>query len=311
MNGVVVIDKPSGKTSFDVVRDIKKVLQIKKVGHTGTLDPLATGVLPICINEATKLVRFFSEDDKEYRATMLLGVETDTLDTEGNIVSRKEPDVSRKDIEGAIKNFEGKIDQKPPKYSAIKFKGRPLYKWSREGIDIDPQPRKVEIYNITITDMASPFVTFDISCSKGTYIRSICSDIGKKLGCGACLSGLRRTRSGHFREDSAAYIDDMDDRSKRDILIEKLIPMKRALPGLRSVAIDNDIADMIRKGYQPDLEMFDGFDIALLAKGDNIKFVTKSEKVVAVARMLFSSEELFSLDGDKKRIAEILRVFNV
>ena len=148
MNGVIVIDKPSGPTSRDVVEEVKRTLGIRKAGHTGTLDPLATGVLPVCINEATKLVQFLALDDKEYRATLLLGVRTDTLDTEGRVIFREEPRVTREQVEEALMGLTGRREQAPPRYSAVKFRGRPLYDWARRGIDVEA-PREVEVCNRT------------------------------------------------------------------------------------------------------------------------------------------------------------------
>src|SRR3990172_2514428 len=154
MNGVVIVDKPAGQTSHDVVQDIKKILGVKKVGHMGTLDPLATGVLPVCINEGTKLAQFFTMDRKEYRATMLLGVTTDTYDVEGKITAEAEPRVSREDIERALSSLVGAREQVPPSYSAVKYQGKPLYKWTRQGINIVSPPRAIEIYRLTLEEVA-------------------------------------------------------------------------------------------------------------------------------------------------------------
>ena len=308
MNGIVVIDKPPGKTSFDVVRDVKRLVKVKKIGHTGTLDPLATGVLPLCINEATKLIRFFSDDDKTYRATMLLGMETDTLDIEGKITARGRVNIGVNDIENVAGEFVGEIEQKPPQYSAIKFKGRPLYKWARKGMPIDPAPRKVKIYGITIEDIALPYVTFEVACSKGTYIRSLCADIGSRLGCGACMSGLRRKRSGYFGEKSALSLENLDDDRKREMIKAHLVPMEDALPDYHSISVDDEIAARIKKGYQPDFGTLDVDGLSSLDRGDIIKLVTRDKKMVAVAKMCLSSQES-SLSREGKMM-EILRVFN-
>lgn len=308
MNGIVVIDKPPGKTSFDVVRDIKRVIKVKKIGHTGTLDPLATGVLPLCMNEATKLVRFFSNDDKTYRATMLLGMETDTLDIEGKVTARNEVRLGVGDIEDVARLFVGEIEQTPPRYSAIKFKGRPLYEWARKGVYIDPVSRKVSIYELTIEDIALPYVTFEVACSKGTYIRSLCADIGTRLGCGACMSGLRRKRSGYFGEESALSLENLDDDRKREMIKAHLVPMEDALPDYHSISVDDGIAERIKKGYQPDFETLDVDGLSFLDRGDIIKLVTRDKKMVAVAKMCLSSQESsLSCEG---KMMEILRVFN-
>ena len=309
MNGIVVIDKPPGKTSYDVIRDVKRLVKVRKIGHTGTLDPLATGVLPLCINEATKLVRFFSNDDKIYRATMLLGEETDTLDIEGTVTARHPVTVEVGDIENVAGEFVGEIEQTPPRYSAIKFKGKPLYKWARNGTPVDPAPRKVTIYGITIEDIALPYVTFEVSCSKGTYIRSLCADIGSRLGCGACMSGLRRRKSGYFGEKSALNLENLDDKRRLEMIKESLIPMVDALPDYRSISVADEIAERIRKGYQPDSETLGVNAIPSLDRGDIIKLVTKGKKMVAVARMCRASRDA-SCSDDNGKIVEILRVFN-
>ncbi|OPX37298.1 MAG: tRNA pseudouridine(55) synthase TruB [Desulfobacteraceae bacterium 4484_190.3] len=310
MNGIIVVDKPSGKTSFDIVRDIRGILKIDKAGHTGTLDPLATGVLPVCINEATKLVRFFSQDDKEYEVIMLLGIETDTLDIEGKIVARHEPDVRLTDVEKVIESFAGKIEQKPPKYSAIKYKGKALYRWMREGVDVDPPARTIEIYKVAVKDVTLPYVMFDVSCSKGTYVRSLCADMGAKLGCGACMFALRRKKSGNFAEEEAVSLGGLDKRQKQKILKENLISMVDALPDFLPIPVDQTLAERIRKGYQPETEILNGNDnISSLNKGDLIKFLTADDNIVAIGKMLFSSKELSSLHN-KEQAVKIVRVFN-
>jgi tRNA pseudouridine55 synthase len=309
MNGTVIVDKPAGKTSFDVVHEIRHLLHIKKIGHTGTLDPLTTGVLPVCINEATKLIRFFTHDDKEYRATMLLGVETDTFDTEGAVVARKKPAVTDEEIQHAIKSFTGKIEQRVPKYSAVKIQGKPLYRWTREGIDITPPVRTIEIYRIAIETIALPYVTFVVACSKGTYIRSLCADIGHRLGCGACLYRLRRIKSGHFGEESAIILDGFDKEKKERSIRENLIPMVDMLPHFCSVTIDAEIAGKIKNGCHPGMDMLNGCRTVGLREGDIIKFVSADRQIVAIARMLLSSEEI-GPSYTKDSMVKILRVFN-
>ena len=164
MDGVIVIDKPAGKTSHDVVNEVRKTLGIKKAGHTGTLDPLATGVLPVCLNEATKLAGFLTGEDKEYRATMLLGVKTDTMDTEGKIISQSDSFVSEEEIKSVISRMTGKIKQIPPAYSAVKYCGKPLYKWARSGVFLDLEPREVTIYSIVVEEyfFAPGYVSGDL-----------------------------------------------------------------------------------------------------------------------------------------------------
>jgi tRNA pseudouridine55 synthase len=308
MNGIVVIDKPSGKTSHDVVEDVKKALSVKKAGHTGTLDPMATGVLPVCINEATKLVQFLSMDTKDYTVTMLLGVTTDTQDIEGKITARNDLCVRLNDIENAVYRFVGKIQQVPPRYSAIKFKGKPLYKWARKGIAIDPLPRIIEIYNISIDEVALPYVTFSVSCSKGTYVRSLCSDIGEMLGCGACLARLRRTRSGSFFEASALSLEGFDN-TKEKTPAEHVIPLVDALPNIQAVSVDHAFAKKLREGYQPIAETLGVYHIPSLAAGDMVKITDADNNLISIAKMLYASDQISSLDG-KRQVVKILRIFN-
>ena len=308
MNGVIVIDKPSGPTSRDVVEEVKRTLGIRKAGHTGTLDPLATGVLPVCINEATKLVQFLALDDKEYRATLLLGVRTDTLDTEGCVLFREEPRVTRKQVEEALMGLMGRRKQAPPRYSAVKFRGRALYDWARRGIDVEALPREVEVYNVRIEEIRLPEVTFTVSCSKGTYIRSLCAEVGETLGCGGCMSVLRRIRSGCFREEQALTMEDMKALEKKSFLAAHLMPMAEVLPGMAVIDADPALADKLRNGYQPDGEILARYHIPFFSAGDVIKF-TDGRRLVAIGRMLCASDELVSGES-KKQTVRILRVFN-
>jgi tRNA pseudouridine55 synthase len=309
MDGIIVINKPAGKTSHDIVYDVKKTLGARKVGHTGTLDPLATGVLPICINEATKIAQYLIKDKKEYRATMQLGIRTDTLDIDGNITDRSEPDVTRGDVERALDRQTGIIEQSPPMFSAVKYKGKALYKWARQGIAVKTESRTVEIQRIEIIDFALPYVTFEVSCSKGTYIRSICSEAGEILGCGACLAALERTRSGAFTSNMAVSLAGLNTEEKRNIIGRSTILLKDSLPDISSVIIDKSYADKIRDGYQPSVEAMRMYHIPFLAAGDMIKFVTDEEGLIALGKMICSSDELSSLES-KIQAVKVLRVFN-
>ena len=293
MNGAVVIDKPSGMTSYEVVEEVKKISGIRKAGHTGTLDPLATGVLPVCVNEATKLVRFLANDNKEYQGTLLLGVRTDTFDTEGKVLSRETPFVSRQQVEAVFRSFTGRLKQAAPLYSAVKVRGKALYKWTRRGIDVTPPERDVEIYDFRIDDFSLPQVRFTLSCSKGTYVRSLCADTGDVLGCGGCMSALRRTRSGIFALDKAVTLEGLAKCIKEGTLFEKMIPL----------------AEKIRNGYQPKEEVPFSYQIPFLVEGDVVKITLGKRQLVAVATMLRPSDAL-GLTSDKSQALKILRVFN-
>lgn len=309
MNGVVVIDKPAGKTSHDVVSQVKKILGAKKTGHTGTLDPMATGVLPICVNEATKLAGFLLNDNKEYLATMLLGVKTDTLDTDGKIIGQSEKVVSVEEIKAALSRMVGKIKQIPPAYSAIKYCGDPLYKWARKGITIEAASREVEIKHIIIEDITFPRVTFRVSCSKGTYVRTLCADVGELLECGACLSGLRRMRSGFFSEDMAISLADGSPLEKKDELLAKMLPMSKLLPLLTAIEIEDELANKLRDGFQPSVKTMKAYVPPFLETGDMIKFIDNRDSLVAIAEIVIPASNFSAVD-EKLQAVRIVRVFN-
>jgi tRNA pseudouridine55 synthase len=309
MNGVVVIDKPAGMTSHDVVAGIRRVLGIRKIGHAGTLDPLATGVLPVCINEGTKLIPFFESHRKDYLATMRLGVRTDTLDREGRIIAEQTPSVAPGELAGILQTFVGKITQFPPRYSAVKFQGRPLYAWTRSGIDIEPLPRTVEIFSIAVDRIALPEATFHVSCGKGTYIRSLCADAGEKLECGACLTELRRTASGPFTEKSALQLDGLPPERQRQMLKAGLIRLTDTLPELPAIEADAALQARLKTGCQPVAGALKGHDIPFLAEGDMVKFITAGQDMVAVAKALYASDQMPAM-SEKTRVFKILRVFN-
>jgi tRNA pseudouridine55 synthase len=309
MNGVVIVDKPAGITSHDAVDRVRKILGVKKAGHTGTLDPMATGVLAVCVGEATKIASFLSGDDKVYEATMRLGVRTDTQDMTGQVVTEQEPRVTEADVLAVLADFAGTITQVPPQYSAVKVRGKALYKWARKGIRVEPPPREVEIREILLQGIELPGVRFTVTCSKGTYVRTLCADMGDRLGCGAALERLRRTRSGIFREEDAVRLDGDSDDGIRAKLEQGLIPMSRALPGLREIVIPPLLEQKLVKGHQPDVEGLAALQIPSLAAADVVKFITGEGRLVALARMLVSAGEIPSLPPGAQA-ARILRVFN-
>ena len=310
MNGVVVIDKRPGMTSHDVVLDVRKVSGVKKAGHTGTLDPLATGVLPVCIGEATKLVPFLVSATKDYRVSMLLGVRTDTLDIEGAVLEEKKPQVTDQSIEDALRGFLGRIEQIPPRYSAIKVRGKALYKWARQGIVVDPPPRMVEIYRLTVEEVSLPYVTFSMSCSGGTYVRTLCADAGDLLGCGACVAGLRRTRSGIFFEAAAIVMDHENKQGNDDRIRAGLIPLAELLPDMRSIVPEETWMKKIKAGVQPRAEMVNQRDdIPFLDSGDMVKLTGSNGELMAIAELLYGSRELAGLQNDIP-VMRLLRVFN-
>lgn len=212
---VINLNKPKGLTSQQAVTKVKKLFAARKAGHAGTLDPIATGILLVCLNEATKITRFLADADKEYIATTKLGERTDTLDSEGKIIYKAPHfSVDKNLIETVLERFRGNIEQIPPMYSAIKVAGKPLYKLARRGIEIERQHRSVNIYELEITGFAPPFLEIRVLCSKGTYIRTLCDDIGTALGIGAHVVELKRTKTGDFILNDSANFDELPNKEK-------------------------------------------------------------------------------------------------
>ncbi len=309
MKGVVIVDKPAGITSHGAVHRVRKLLGERKAGHTGTLDPLATGVLPVCVGEATKIASFLAGDDKVYEATMRLGLRTDTQDITGRVLAEHEPRVTEADVKAVLAAFAGTITQVPPQYSAVKVRGKALYKWARKGIHVEPPAREVEIREIRLLEIDLPRVRFTVTCSKGTYVRTLCADAGENLGCGAVLEGLRRTRCGIFRLENAVRLDGDSDVGIRAGLEKGLIPMSRALKELQGIVIPPLMEKRLAAGYQPDVESLSALQIPSLAAADVVKFVSGDGRLVALARMLISAGEMVSLPPGAKA-ARILRVFH-
>lgn len=255
MKGVLIIDKPMGVTSFDVIRDIRKEYGTKKVGHTGTLDPMATGVLPILIGDATKLSDYLMDHDKEYIAVLKLGEKRDTGDSEGNIIeTSKIPNLTTQEIENTLKAFIGKISQIPPMYSAIKVNGKKLYELAREGKEIERKPRSVEIYSIELLEVEKnkeniiDKIKFKVNCSKGTYIRTLCEDIAEKLGTVGYMKELRRTRVGKFTlEDINKCVSLEEILSEENAYILKENEKSKLLNG---VIIKTNLADGLVRIYK-------------------------------------------------------------
>jgi tRNA pseudouridine55 synthase len=248
-SGVLVVDKPAGITSSRVVTWLKKNAGYRKVGHAGTLDPLATGVLICCINQATRLARFFLNGNKKYRGSLMLGKETDTCDSTGDVIATCDvTDFSEEKIQSVFGRFEGGIDQVPPVYSALKHNGVPLYRLAREGRPVQKPSRRVYISNLQILEIDLPLIHFEVSCSAGTYIRTLCSDIGKELGCGGHLKSLRRIESCGFSEDKAVTMEDVEKLISEGRLSERLISMNDALEDMEGYIADKELADKVLYG---------------------------------------------------------------
>ncbi len=249
MLGIINLYKPQGKTSHDMVFFIRKTLGIKRVGHTGTLDPCAEGVLPILVGRATALSDFLMAGDKIYTATVKLGITTDTYDTTGTVLKETTPCVSLEDIEKALISFTGEIEQEPPMYSAIKVGGRKLYQLAREGKEIERAKRKIKIFDISVLDFDKKNNKFKmrVHCSKGTYIRSLCHDLGKALGCGAAMSSLVRNKTGIF-EDSSSKTCEMIEESVKKGDFSFITPPDAVLSEFPSVTVDDETSKKVQNG---------------------------------------------------------------
>ncbi|MDD6796124.1 MAG: tRNA pseudouridine(55) synthase TruB [Clostridiaceae bacterium] len=220
MNGVINIFKNSGMSSFDVVKKVRKVAREKKVGHTGTLDPEATGVLPVCLGKGTKIIDYIMKDKKSYFVTFKLGLKTTTYDLEGEVLEEKDTSkITKEETLNAIKSFIGEYDQIPPMYSALKKDGVRLYELARKGIEVEREGRRITIYDIKDIDINLPEISMEVTCSKGTYIRSLCVDIGDALGVGATMTYLRRTQTSVFREEDSINIEELNEENVKDYII--------------------------------------------------------------------------------------------
>ncbi|WP_368491226.1 tRNA pseudouridine(55) synthase TruB [Clostridium sp. BJN0013] len=252
MDGILNINKPEGMTSFDVVRKVKFMLKDKKVGHTGTLDPIASGVLPVCIGRATKFADYIVESKKIYLAQLRLGITTETYDREGNIVNIKNIDLKEKDIIDEILSFQGEIEQVPPMYSALKVNGKRLYDLARKGIEVERKKRKITIYSIDIVNIDLPYVLFEVTCSKGTYIRSLCNDIGNKLNCGGTMWNLKRLSTGNFNIADSIALEDLDSEN----ILNYIIPIDKALYRYPEILIEHKYVKKVLNGISIKDEKF-------------------------------------------------------
>ncbi|MFC1840683.1 tRNA pseudouridine(55) synthase TruB [Thermodesulfobacteriota bacterium] len=254
LDGILLIDKEEGKTSFEVVKGVKRILGIKKVGHAGTLDPFATGLLIILIGRGTKLSSYLMAGKKRYLASIRLGIETDTLDPTGKIINEMPvPVLDEEAIEKTLNGFKGVVEQVPPAFSAINIKGQRAYKLARRGFDVKLEKRKVSIYYIGLINVRLPVITVDVICSPGTYIRSLASDIGRRLGSVAHLKKLRRVSSGSFEVDDSFAWKDFK-QSSGDDLKKGIISMNAALPDMLEIVVDDGMAARIKNGHKPSWE---------------------------------------------------------
>jgi tRNA pseudouridine55 synthase len=302
-DGIVLIDKNEGETSFDVVRRVRKFLKIKKVGHAGTLDPFATGLLIVLLGQGTKLSPYLMSREKKYRATLRLGVETDTQDPTGRVLRKRPvPAFDLETIKEHALGFVGEAEQSPPIFSAVKYRGKRAYKLARKGITPDLKKRKVMIRSLEIVSVDLPEVTLEVTCSSGTYIRSLAADLGEKLGPGAHLKALRRQAIGPFSLRKALDSKKIGLDRTENALHDRIIPLRDAIPHLKEVQVDDKLAHKIRNGFQPQWE----------ALRDRLAFEEVLEgqiKLVEGGALVAIMKVPQKMDLDRAGL-EILRVFH-
>ena len=300
-DGIILIDKEEGKTSFDVVKGVRRLLKVKKVGHAGTLDPFATGLLIILLGQGTKLSNYLMAGDKAYQATMRLGIETDTQDLTGRVVSKGlVPEFEPESIRKVARRFVGEIEQIPPIFSAVNYRGRRAYELARQGIKVDLKKRTVIVHSLAITSIDLPDVTMTVTCSRGTYVRSLAADLGKELGPGAHLKCLRRLGSGPFRVEDALSLEKLAHLSQNRLVQQIRIPLDKALPDMKEARVDARMAQRIRNGHQPGCDEVGMGDLPRSFEG-YMKLV-EGEGLVAIAKVHPLVENKASL--------KIMRVFN-
>ena len=293
LSGVVVVNKPSGPTSFDVVRRIKSLFKVKRVGHTGTLDPTATGVLPICLGEATKVAGFVAEGEKEYQGIVRLGESTDTQDAAGKLLAKKPVDgITEARVLEELKGFVGLVEQTPPMFSARKVDGKRLYELARAGEEVERTPRQVTIDECRMVSFAQAAagavldVGVFVRCSKGTYLRTLAHDLGERLGCGGHLRELRRLRVGPFGLDESVGLEvlmALVKDGKRDELARFVLPLSRALDGLAELKLDGQLSKRVAHGHTPGPADLSRLRAPPFSRGRKIKLIDPDGRVLAVA----------------------------
>jgi len=282
ISGVLVVDKPIGMTSHEVVQIIRRGTNIRRAGHTGTLDPRASGVLVTLVGPAVRLSEYVSASDKRYQAIIRLGTSTDTYDSDGQVLQTNPMDITEEQFESELKQFVGEIEQTPPPYSAVKLQGRPAYEKAREGEEVELQPRIIHVYSLDILEWAPPEVTVDIHCSSGTYVRSLAYELGQRLGCGAMLTGLRRTQRGRFTLKDAIPLRKLIESFDTHTWYKYVIPAAEALGEWKALTLNNEQVEAIRHGHRIQGEGKDG---------EMVRGVTEQGELVALLEFDATSSE--------------------
>lgn len=309
MHGVLNINKPAGMTSHDVVDAVRKILGVRRVGHTGTLDPQATGVLPLCVGRATRIAQYLTQADKEYVMTLCLGVTTDTLDAAGKETGRVEDiRVRREDLLAILPRFVGEIQQVPPIFSAKKYRGERLYRLARRGEKVERPPVAVRVHALELLEFAPPFVRLRAICSKGTYARSLSDDIGQALGCGGHLYALTRTRSGRFSLDGILSLEELEVRVREGRLGEVLIPIADALAHLPAVRVAPEAGRLILHGGAVAASLVVQFP-ADLARGALVRVLGYRKQLLSLAETTVASPD-FAACEPTRVVLQPVRVFS-
>jgi len=295
LNGILNIDKPPQWTSHDVVAKLRRILGIQKIGHTGTLDPMATGVLLLCVGKATRAVQFLMGLEKEYLATMRLGGESDTLDAQGHVsISEKCPSVSLADVQEVFRHFKGEQEQIPPMFSAVKHRGQPLHRLARRGKTVGRRARRVNIRSLKIHCYEPPDVTFQVSCSSGTYVRVLAADMGQELGCGAYLTKLSRTRLGPFHLQEALSLSQVTRCAETGKLEAHLLPVSEGLKGYSKLVVYSWSTPRVIHGQPLTREIFQ--EVAPDAKRDDqVRIEDPDGRLLAMAKLLIHAEQISDL----------------
>lgn len=298
MDGLLLINKPKGITSHDVVDRLRRILGIQKIGHTGTLDPDATGVLCVCIGKATKLARYTSESEKEYRVVMKLGEVTDTQDASGIVIKEvKDFNITKENILEAFKKFTGTIKQIPPMYSAVKIGGTPLYKMARKGKEIAREPREINIREINFLDYSERFVKFDVVCSKGTYVRTLCNDIGEYLGVGAHTHRLERLASGAFNIKDSVTLDEVEGLRKTGQIESKLISLEGMIAWMPCVKVKGSWEGAVRNGRSITTDAIETIS-GNFSKDNRIRITGSEGELLSIGISLYNSDEIINIHGE-------------
>jgi tRNA pseudouridine55 synthase len=309
VHGVLNVNKPAGMTSHDVVDAVRRILGMQRIGHTGTLDPQATGVLPVCVGRATRIAQYLTQAEKEYVMTLRLGITTDTLDAAGKETSRADAvHVRREDVEAILPRFVGEILQVPPIYSAKKHQGERLYRLARRGEVVERPPVPVKVFALEMLGFEAPDVHLKATCSKGTYARSLCDDIGRALGCGGHLYALRRTRAGRFLLEGAVTLDGLEERVRTGRLGEVLMSIAEALAHLPGVRVAPEAGPLILHGNAVTAGMVAQFP-AEVSRGTLVRVLGFRKQLLSLAEAAVTSEEFGACEPTRMVLAPV-RVFS-